>query len=73
MNIRELIGKMAIRTKPTKSGDYSYTNSGIKILKVTDTHILHQCNYSKDNINILINDRWDDDCWEDYDKLMEIN
>ena len=85
MKARDLIGKLAIRTNPIILGenfitgkanyDYSYTTSPIKILKVTDNHIVY--NYSgtsEEKIfegQYILDKRWIDDNWEDYEKLMK--
>lgn len=42
MEIKELIGKYAIRTGPTANGDYSYTSSPIKILFADEFNIVAQ-------------------------------
>jgi hypothetical protein len=87
MNIAELVGKKAIRIKPLQirekeeimpftgrrlpKYDYSYTAEPIEILKVTDNHIVYKNNYFEDKL--LLDNRWIDDNWEDYDRLIEIN
>lgn len=41
MKATELIGKIAIRTEPTKTcGDWSYTESPLLILDATESHVL---------------------------------
>ena len=74
MKASELVGKNAIRTKCTAYGDYSYTDNPIHILKVTTDHILYtylgnEAKIFGDEVNIL-NNRWVDDCWTDYDELI---
>lgn len=71
MKASEFVGKRAIRTAPTASGDYSYTTEPLKILKVTESHIVveHQCPFLKGDVSILGN-RWLDDNWTSYDDLM---
>ena len=76
MNIKELVGKTAIRTGPVdyRNGhkDYSYTTDGLFVLAVTDTHIVveHGEGFMKGTRSIL-NSRWLDDNWGDYDELMK--
>lgn len=73
MKASQLIGKEAIRTKPvqyeTGIKDFSYTTSSIKIIKVTDSHIVYQ-NKMFDTPSIL-DIRWQDGNWEDYEKLVK--
>lgn len=87
MKANKLIGKLAIRKKPVTLGrndfteeynyDYSYTSEPIKILKVTDEHIIYshkdtnQENIFGDEVSILDN-RWNDDNWIDYEELIKI-
>lgn len=78
MQARDLIGHLAIRTKPTSYGDHSYTDSPLRILAVTENHIA--CGYPKESVfaHILGNKphildyRWLDDNWTDYDELMRL-
>ena len=77
---KNLIGRLAIRTKPVNCGvgvkDYSYTTEPIKILKITDSHIVYSHEETKEEpifgkkIHIL-DSRWLDDNWIDYDELIE--
>jgi hypothetical protein len=71
MKASEFVGKLAIRTAPTTFGDYSYTTEPLKILKVTENHVVveHQCPFLKGDVCIL-NSRWLDDNWTSYDDLM---
>ena len=77
MNVKELIGKKAIRTGPVSYGngreDYSYTTDSLLILAVTDTHIVYEHTDSmfKGRRSIL-DKRWLDDNWGDYDELMKL-
>lgn len=85
MKVMNLIGKLAIRTKPICYGrddfslekikDYSYTTEPIHILKVTDSHIIY--NYQRTNQEgifgcktYLLDSRWNDNNWIDYEELM---
>lgn len=86
MNVKDLVGKIVVRTKPitTQGGkDYSYIEEPLKILKVTDTHIVAQ---PRDSIlNLLakfVNDpvpvivlgfQWIDDNWIDYEVLTNVS
>jgi hypothetical protein len=85
MNIAELVGKKAIRTKPMQirekeeimaftgmrlpKYDYSYTTEPIEILKVTDNHIVYKSNHFEGKF--LLDNRWIDNNWEDYSKLLK--
>ncbi len=84
--LKKLEGKLAIRKEPIKLGkdfygkdnyDYSYTESPIRILKVTENHILYDLKGTNEekifgsNVHIL-NKRWIDDNWISYDELTEI-
>jgi len=90
MKAIELVGKLAIRTNPVSYGrndftseevkDYSYTTEPLKILKVTDNHILYE--YSEDGFIYkvvgnetphILDKRWLDDNWTDYEELMKID
>lgn len=76
MNLKELVGKTAIRTGPVVYGnghqDYSYGTDPLIILAVTDTHIVYEhakgCFKSQRSI---LDSRWLDDKWGDYDELMK--
>lgn len=79
MKANELIGKKAIRTGPTCYGDYSYTTEPLLIVKVTENHILTKypeenmfSKITKDDRPHILNKRWNDDNWTDYDELMNI-
>jgi hypothetical protein len=73
MKANELVGKEVLRTNPADIGngyhDYSYTSNPIKILKVTDFHIYYQSDYGFDSI---LNIRWLDDNWIEYDPPKEL-
>lgn len=84
-NIKNLIGKLAIRTKPVLLGksfyghnnyDYSYTGSPIRILKVTEYHILfdHKGTFEENLFKEpgILDKRWIDGNWISYDELMEV-
>lgn len=84
MKANKLIGRLAIRTKPVSYGrnnftgeenrDYSYTSEPIHILKVTDNHIVYDYNGTNNEIfegKHILNNRWLDDNWIDYEKLMK--
>lgn len=71
MKATELVGKLAIRTKPTKcSGDHSYMSEPILIEKVTDAHIFCRTWMFPEDGHIL-NSRWLDDAWEDFEELSK--
>lgn len=76
MKANELIGKRAVRTAPTKKhGDYSFTDSPIRILKVTDNHILYKdAGDFEETFMVekprLLNSSWIDDNWTNYDELI---
>lgn len=95
MNAMQLIGKMAIRTKPcewdrnpspfgmgfgmgvetkAKTQDYSYSSEPILILAATENHIVYTSRHNafdRDSKHIL-DSRWCDDNWTDYDELMKL-
>ncbi len=74
--LHSLVGKKAIRTKPVKLGngsyDYSYTDSPITILAVTDSHIVCRSGWCNSRDRHILDARWVDDGWTSYDGLMEI-
>lgn len=86
MKAKELEGKLAIRTKPVilrindflnPTKDYSYTTSPIKILKVTENHILYsyEGTYEEKIFNKeihILDNRWIDDNWVSYDELISL-
>ena len=83
MKANELIGKNAVRTQPiyevsqsfglgmnTKTPLYNYTNSSVKILKATENHIVCEIeNYGGGTQIKLLDVRYCDDNWVDYDEL----
>ena len=86
MEAINLIGKLAVRTKPVIIGrddltleeikDYSYISEPIKILKVTESHIIYSFKDTKDE-NLfgenphLLDERWNDKNWVDYKELIK--
>ena len=76
MKASELVGKLAIRTERTKSGDGSYTTEPLNILKVTGKHIIYNHIGTReefmfgDKIHIL-HGEWLDDNWIDYNELIK--
>lgn len=85
MELKKLEGKLAIRTEPLflgiddmtgeKNYDYSYTDCPIKILKVTDCHVIYS-HEGTDEENLfgkkcrIMNKRWIDSNWIDYEELI---
>lgn len=73
----ELIGENALRTKPVdlKNGnkDYSFTTSPLRILAVTENHIVVEIldSIHEDKKHIL-DLRWLDNNWSRYDDLMNL-
>lgn len=75
MDIKYLVGKNAIRTKPTAvSGDYNrnFMTCPIHVLKVTDSHILWRCVSDTTSATRILTYEFIDDNWTDYDKLMDL-
>jgi hypothetical protein len=87
MKAIELVGKLAIRTKPSELGindysgerncDYSYTTTPIRIIKVTENHIIYNHKgtgegslFGKDKY--ILDSRWLDDNWTDYQELVKV-
>lgn len=71
---KELIGKKAVRTGPTESGDYSYTTKPLKIVNVTDTHIA--CEFTEESMFDtgeihLFNKKWLDGKWTSYEEIVK--
>jgi len=68
----ELIGKRVVRAKPCKVEtdylDYSFTTDPIIILDVTDSHIIYSHCFLK--VVGLLDNRWIDDGWINYDNLF---
>lgn len=76
MKAQELIGKWAIRTKPTRDmGDRSYTDTPLFILKADNSHIVcmhyEECLRSKESH--ILNDDFCDNNWIDYKKLISLS
>lgn len=83
--LKNLEGKLAIRTKPVNLGknfigeycyDYSYTSSPVRILKVTESHIVYDRVGTGEekifgNKKSILDKRWIDDNWTSYDELLE--
>jgi len=85
MELKKLEGKLAIRKEPIflglddmtrkKNYDYSFTTSPIKILKVTDNHIVYNYEGTKEEKFFgkepsILNKRWIDYNWIDYEELV---
>lgn len=75
MNVKELVGKKAIRTSHVVLAggriDRSYMETPMEILKVTDSHIVCKIeNYQGIWKNHILPCEWVDDNWADYDELM---
>lgn len=90
MHPSQLIGKKAVRTKPVvrvsisilgavqENKDNSFTTEPIRILAVTEGHIIYQ--YSEDTPmgridkgeKRLLNSDYLDNHWTDYDELMKL-
>ena len=80
MKAKDLIGKLAIRTKPVVVNDggvkdYSYTTTPIHITNVTDNHIVYDLEGTKEESiygknTYILNSIWLDDNWEDYENLI---
>jgi hypothetical protein len=78
MFAKQLIGKLAVRTKPTSYGDYSYCEDPLFIVNATETHVVVK--YVKENSLAkmcdligkirLFDSRWCDDGWTDYEELI---
>ena len=87
MKAIELVGKLAIRTKPVSYGknnligeevkDYSHTTTPLKIVKVTDTHVIISYEGTKEEKIFgkelfILDERWNDDNWIDYKELIKM-
>jgi hypothetical protein len=74
IKVKELIGKRAVRTGPTESGDFSHTTEHIIILNVTDTHIAYKYTeesmFNSERIHLLAKE-WQDGKWTGYDEIVE--
>jgi hypothetical protein len=77
MQVKELIGKLAIRTKPTDCNDWSFCYDPVLILKVTPDFIVYSYSGTKDE-NMFGREpksiplgRYGG-CWIDYEKMMEL-
>lgn len=83
MKAQELIGKLAVRSKPAMASwgreDGSYRTIPIFIMKVTETHIVYinaedvGClNSELTHYVRLLTSEWCDDNWIDYDELINL-
>lgn len=85
MKAIELVGKLAIRTKPISYGkdtftgeeikDYSYTANPLKIIKVTEEHIVASHEGTREEAIFgkevyILDERWNDENWIDFVKLI---
>lgn len=74
MDIKELVGKRAIRTNPVTyshgTTDRSYMQEPLFIIKVTDSHIVYKHRHNKDEVSVLPFE-WIDNNWIDYDELIK--
>lgn len=76
MKATELIGKLALRTKPVQYGngtkDNSYGDEPMLILKATDTHILYKrSSFGENTCEGILNHCWCDDGWTDFEELAK--
>lgn len=73
MRAERLIGKRALRACPPVSGDMSFTRDPIRILAVTENHIVYvnERPITKGRKSIL-SFEWLDDNWTSYDDLMAL-
>lgn len=83
MRAEELIGKLAIRTKPVELGkdifgnrsrDYSYTSTPIRIVNATNEHVVFDykgtdAEKAFTHVHVLDN-RWADNNWIEYKSLF---
>lgn len=81
MKASQLVGKLAVRTAPVNLGtnpinlwvsaskDFSYITEPIRIVKVTDSHIVYKSGNSE-RLN-LMDSRYIDDNWTDYEELVK--
>jgi len=75
MKAKDLIGKWAIRTKPTEEiGDRSYIDTPLFILKATDGHIIckHHWKWLNGKEPHVLECDFCDDGWIDYKKLIKL-
>jgi hypothetical protein len=77
MIANNLVGKMAIRihhvTYAGGGTDRSFLDSPVKILKVTDSHIVCEYStYSSEPSKIILPYEYLDDNWTNYDKLIKM-
>lgn len=81
MHPQQLIGKKALRTKPTIQGDYSFTSRNpVVILACTESHIVIEHTGGdkemmlshKGDAKSVLNCAYIDDNWTSYDDLMNL-
>lgn len=78
MKASDLIGKNAIRTRPTNIGnglqDYSHTQSPIHVINATESHVVFEYLPEYDKFlsgkKRILDCRWCDDNWIDFDFLL---
>ena len=73
MKATELIGKLAIRNKPTERfGDRSYMDEPLRIVHATDNHVIvgFVDNFMHMSPTSILDDDWIDG-WEDFAPLQE--
>lgn len=80
MYLKDLIGHLAIRTQRAKTNygsDRSYLTEPVRILAVTENHIVFDHMGTReekmfgDQTHILNSD-WNDDNWTDYNELIRM-
>jgi hypothetical protein len=79
MFAKDLVGKLAVRTKASSLGDNSYTTSPVLIVKAADAHIVirftkedpigRMFNVPHDRTHLL-NYTFCDDAWTDFEELI---
>lgn len=65
MELKDLVGEIAIRTKPIANGDYSYTSCPVRVAYVDEYNgvIEHVCDPILDDVKSVLDCRYVDDGW----------
>lgn len=65
-------GYAMLGTGLQKKPNYAFTTRPIKILKATEDHIIYESEFMGKKSTTLLDSRYCDDKWTDYDELVRI-
>lgn len=70
MKAKELVGKIAIRTGGNRMGDWSYTETPLRIMKATEHHIYVAASNYGEYREMLLDERFIDGKWTSFKDVV---